>query len=97
LDFKVFITFHAVLFLLACPARPQAESRPVFRVDTTVLQVDAVVLDSKGRQVTGLQADDFIVDEPGIYQVRILVRDAKTGLAGNAQCLVKAVLPRGKM
>ena len=34
-------------------------SAAVFRVTTTLVQVDAVVTDSKGRQVTTLQPDDF--------------------------------------
>jgi VWFA-related protein len=34
-------------------------SPAVFRVTTTLVQVDAVVTDSKGRQVTTLQPDDF--------------------------------------
>lgn len=64
-EFRTLFSAAAAFLLLACPARPQAGSLPVFRVDTTVLQVDAVVLDKKGRQVTGLQAGDFVVEEEG--------------------------------
>ena len=64
-EFRTLFAAAAAFLLLACPARPQAGSLPVFRVDTTVLQVDAVVLDKKGKQVTGLKAGDFIVEEEG--------------------------------
>jgi hypothetical protein len=38
---------------------PAASENPVFRVTTTLIQVDAVVTDSKGRQIIDLSADDF--------------------------------------
>jgi len=38
------------------PATPPA---PVFSVSTTLVQIDAVVADSKGHQVTNLKSDDF--------------------------------------
>ncbi|MGA7410452.1 MAG: VWA domain-containing protein [Bryobacteraceae bacterium] len=41
------------------PAPSDQPSAAVFRVTTTLVQVDAVVTDSKGRQVTTLQPDDF--------------------------------------
>src|SRR5262245_51159451 len=37
----------------------------VFRVTTTLVQIDAVVTDSKGRAVTDLTAGDFEVMEDG--------------------------------
>ncbi len=40
---------------------PDQSSAAVFRVTTTLVQIDAVVTDSKGRQVTTLQPDDFEV------------------------------------
>jgi VWFA-related protein len=36
-----------------------ASDNPVFRVTTTLIQVDAVVTDAKGRQIIDLSADDF--------------------------------------
>lgn len=41
------------------PAPADQPSAAVFRVTTTLVQIDAVVTDSKGRQVTTLQPDDF--------------------------------------
>lgn len=40
-------------------APPDQPSAAVFRVTATLVQVDAVVTDSQGRQVTTLQPDDF--------------------------------------
>jgi len=48
---------------LAAPAG-QVES-PVIRVTVNLVQVDAVVTDSKGRQVTDLKAEDFEITEDG--------------------------------
>lgn len=42
----------------------QVES-PVIRVTVNLVQVDAVVTDSKGRQVTDLKAEDFEITEDG--------------------------------
>jgi VWFA-related protein len=59
----------SALLLAAAPlfAQPQEPPRsqpePVFRTGTTVLQVDAVVTDKKGRLVTGLTASDFEIVE----------------------------------
>ena len=41
-------------------------SRPVIRVSTELVQVDAVVTDKQGRQVTNLTAKDFEIVEDGI-------------------------------
>ncbi|MGO4880262.1 MAG: VWA domain-containing protein [Bryobacteraceae bacterium] len=57
------------LFLLAQqpPAATPAPPIPdaVFKVTTTLVQVDAVVTDSKGHYVTDLTADDFAMFEDG--------------------------------
>ena len=37
----------------------------VFSVTTSLVQIDAVVTDSKGHYVTGLTADDFEITEDG--------------------------------
>jgi len=42
---------------------PQPE--PVIRISVTLVQVDAVVTDSRGRQVTDLKAEDFEVRQDG--------------------------------
>lgn len=49
------------------PAAAPDASTPdvVFKVTTTLVQVDAVVTDSKGHYVTGLTADDFAIFEDG--------------------------------
>jgi len=44
---------------------PQA---PTFPAGTELVQVDAVVLDSRGAPVEGLKEDDFVVKEDGIIQ-----------------------------
>jgi len=53
--------------VLAIAQQPPAPPPPdvVFRVTTSLVQVDAVVTDSKGHYITNLTADDFIVEEDG--------------------------------
>jgi VWFA-related protein len=70
----------ALAFALALSALAQAaaqETRPVqsaqdeeevVRITSNLIQVDAVVLDSQGRQVTDLTADDFELTEDGRAQ-----------------------------
>jgi VWFA-related protein len=48
------------LFLLEAQ-EPAAPPAPVFSVSTTLVQIDAVVADSKGHQVTNLKSEDFRV------------------------------------
>jgi len=45
-------------------SRPSSQG-PVLRITVNLVQVDAVVTDSKGRQVTDLKADDFEILEDG--------------------------------
>ena len=45
-----------------------SETSKVFRVEVNLVQVDAVVTDKKGRPVTDLTADDFIVYQDGKRQ-----------------------------
>jgi hypothetical protein len=47
---------------------PAASDNPVFCVTTTLVQVDAVVTDSKGRQIIDLSADDFEILADGHSQ-----------------------------
>src|SRR5579864_8946103 len=47
------------------PTPPAASREPVLRITVNLVQVDAVVTDSSGRQVTNLTADDFEVLEDG--------------------------------
>jgi VWFA-related protein len=46
----------------------QAPQSPTFPTGTELVQVDAVVLDSRGEPVEGLREDDFVVKEDGITQ-----------------------------
>src|SRR5579862_1847413 len=55
-----------LLFLIGCsPAIAQQPPEVVFRVTTSLVQVDAVVTDSKGHYLTDLSAGDFIIEEDG--------------------------------
>lgn len=48
----------------ATPSSPSAEpEKPVLRITVSLVQVDAVVTDSRGHQVTNLTADDFEILE----------------------------------
>ncbi len=49
-------------------APPAVSDNPVFRVTTTLVQVDAVVTDSKGRQIVDLSAGDFEILADGHSQ-----------------------------
>ncbi|HEX7318077.1 MAG TPA: VWA domain-containing protein [Pyrinomonadaceae bacterium] len=44
---------------------PAQEDEEVVRITSNLIQIDAVVLDSEGRQVTGLTAEDFELTEDG--------------------------------
>jgi VWFA-related protein len=50
------------------PQQPPAPVRPSFRVSVNLVQVDAIVTDSKGNRVTDLRAEDFEVTEDGKRQ-----------------------------
>jgi VWFA-related protein len=47
---------------------PQAEQDDVVRITTNLVQVDAIVTDKSGRQVTDLRAEDFELTEDGRTQ-----------------------------
>jgi VWFA-related protein len=49
-------------------APTQSDKGPVIRISVNLVQVDAVVTDSKGRQVTNLKPDDFEILEDGHVQ-----------------------------
>src|SRR5438067_219764 len=46
------------------PAQESAD-QPLLRVTVNLVQVDAVVTDSKGNQITDLKADDFVLLQDG--------------------------------
>src|SRR5262245_20625044 len=44
---------------------PATEQADVIRINTTLLQVDAIVRDEQGRAITDLRAEDFVIVEKG--------------------------------
>lgn len=46
--------------------KPPVQNEDVVRIDTNLVQVDAVVTDAKGRPVTDLQAEDFEILEAAV-------------------------------
>jgi VWFA-related protein len=64
--------FLALLILAAAPLfaqQPQQNSQPFGeKVDVNLVQLDAIVTDSRGNQMLGLDKDDFIVRENGQQQ-----------------------------
>lgn len=56
-----------LIFAQQPPAPPpdSSQGQVVFSVTTSLVQIDAVVTDSKGHYITDLTADDFAVDEDG--------------------------------
>src|ERR1700757_123029 len=51
------------------PPKPEAQTAPpTLRVTVTLVQVDAVVTDSHGKRVSGLNADDFELLQDGVAQ-----------------------------
>ncbi|HJQ34883.1 MAG TPA: VWA domain-containing protein [Pyrinomonadaceae bacterium] len=50
------------------PVQSNQDEEEVVRITSNLIQVDAVVLDSRGRQVTDLTADDFELTEDGRAQ-----------------------------
>lgn len=63
-------TILALLAAAALPAMAQQETPPPFaeKVDVNLVLLDAVVTDSRGQQILGLDKDDFVVKEKGVAQ-----------------------------
>src|SRR4029079_13601411 len=60
-----------LLALLASTAFAQTQPQPQNfgeKIDVNVVLLDAVVTDSRGRQILGLGPDDFVVTENGVAQ-----------------------------
>jgi len=55
----------AVLLSVCAAALAQGQSPTVIRIDVNLVQVDAVVTDSKNRHVSNLKAEDFVVLQDG--------------------------------
>lgn len=64
---KSFVFLMAATFVSAQQAQPPAAPipAPTIRVTTHMVLVDVVVTDKQGKAVTGLHADDFVVEENG--------------------------------
>ena len=72
-DFKRRAAALALALALLAPvwaqqSRPAQDEEEVVRITSNLIQIDAVVLDSEGRQVTDLTADDFELSEDGRTQ-----------------------------
>src|ERR1044071_3990139 len=70
---KILLAFVLTISLLAPIAAQQQQQPPkqqgdVVRIDTNLVQIDVVVTDKAGRQVTDLKPEDFEVSEDGKKQ-----------------------------
>src|SRR5687767_5307097 len=59
----------ALLLVSISSAQQVPPSPPVIRINVNLVQVDAVVTDSKGNPVTNLKAEDFEIFQDGKPQV----------------------------
>ena len=57
--------FALVVLPLACVVVPAAQIVPSFKSQTDLIDVDAVVTDSHGDPIQGLERSDFVVEEDG--------------------------------
>jgi VWFA-related protein len=55
----------AIFFLVCGLVRAQAQNPPIIHVDVNLVQVDAVVTDSRNRHVANLKAEDFVILQDG--------------------------------
>src|SRR5215471_5951167 len=62
-------TLFVSILITQTSAQQAPPSPPVIRINVNLVQVDAVVTDSKGNPVTDLKADDFEVFQDGKPQV----------------------------
>src|SRR5579884_3250779 len=80
------------LACLCIAALAQTDSHePVLRIDVNLVQVDAVVTDSRGRQVTNLSASDFVILEDGRPQK--ITAFSYVNLGARAAAPAKSVTP----
>ena len=57
-----------MLFLAMISCRTLGQENPVFRSESQVVIIPALVKDAKGQTVYGLQPKDFVVDDDGVEQ-----------------------------
>ncbi len=74
---------------LTAQAPAQPEQGPVIRISVSLVQVDAVVTDSKGRQVTNLKPGEFEILEDGRLQKITNFSYVSTAPDGGATGLVR--------
>ena len=70
MNLRFFLAFILPISLLAPTVAQQKQQSPkqqddVVRTDTNLVQIDVVVTDKAGRQVTDLKPEDFEVSEDG--------------------------------
>ena len=86
------------LLTLQTSAQQVPPSPPVIRINVNLVQVDAVVTDSKGNPVTNLKAEDFEVLQDGKPQVitHFEFVDVKTAAARGTPARGAVAPPRGR-
>ena len=66
---NVVVACASLLLLVPSYAqKPESAQNPVFRVSSTLVQIDAVVTDAKGNQIPDLTANDFELYADGVPQ-----------------------------
>ena len=66
--FKAVVVLATFLPISTFAQRVADSSNPVFRISSTLVQIDAVVTDAKGRHVTDLTSKDFQIYADGVLQ-----------------------------
>src|SRR5262245_46912774 len=95
------IAIAATPLLVWVPTKPFLAQQPpppaVIRINVNLVQVDAIVTDSKGNPVTNLTADDFEVLQDGKIQTLTNFEfvDVKAGVARGTPAARGGIPPRG--
>jgi len=82
--------------LLAFAAAAQDTPPPTLRITVTLVQVDAVVTDSKGRHVSDLRPEDFEIRQDGVLQKITYfsyIPEEASPVAGAGKALIGPPLP----
>ena len=80
----------------AAPAPPAQRPPATFESNITVVSLPVFVTDGKGRSVTGLRAEDFVVEDDG-RPVRIVgFREIDAGDAGDEGAPARAAAPEAR-
>ena len=82
------LIFLGCLLLVALPAHAQDPPRPqdddVVKVKSNLVNIDVIVKDKKGKYISDLKAEDFVITENGIAQ-KVEFFDAPLASAGSTQ------------